>query len=280
MVEKAARTDRLRKLRIEIDMLLGRPAVRDAEPAHGALVDPLEPRDLHRIEILVGEYRRRVLTTVLQVDDQLPRRAVRISIPVHATAGSRRQLGLDVRVEQPDPVIPGLDMLPLMRETAADTIGINLQPLPCAIRHREKHNVLKIGSAAARLVRMAEAIDHIVVVVVARRGEIGVGTELHHPKRSSRHRHDAAGRPSSHHRTDEGSRLRPSGKHRRIQRHRSRQNHFTVIHTGISFQRNGARPQGRPRPFRSITAIISCFWQPRPRGRADSRCCRQSAPGR
>ena len=123
---------------------------------------------------------------MLQVDDQLPRRAVRISIPVHATAGSRRQLGLDVRVEQPDPVIPGLDMLPLMRETAADTIGINLQPLPCAVRHREKHNVLKIGSAAARLVRMAEAIDHIVVVVVARRGEIGVGTELPPPARRSR----------------------------------------------------------------------------------------------
>ena len=210
-------------------MLFRRPAVRNPVSPHRTVVDPFQPRDFDGIEIFVGENGRRMLAAVFQVDDQLPHRPFRIRVAVHPAASRSRQFGIHVRIE-PDPVIPRFDKLLLVRITAADAVGTNLLLRPYGIHNRKEHDVLIIGSAAARFMGVAETVDQRMVVVVAGSGEISIRPQLHHSKRSCRHRHDTSGRPGSHHRPYAGSRFRSGGKPGRTPQQGDSRYDFTIIH--------------------------------------------------
>jgi hypothetical protein len=124
-------------------------------------------------------------------------------VAVQADALARGQFDVDVMVFQAHGVVAGFGLFLVVREARAvareRSLGVaRLQLGLAAVRHQE--HVAQVRVAATREVRVREAQDRAVAVVVAggpwitlaEVAVLGVRTELHHPERAARAREGVA----------------------------------------------------------------------------------------
>lgn len=128
----------------------------------------------------------------------------RIRVSVHTTSCRSRQLRIDVRVQQFYAVITRSCRLLIMKKPARHRLRIAFTRLPRISRHGKKHNILKVGSTATRLMGMAETVQHGMVIMVTRSRKIGIRSQLHHPEGYGSHRYYTPRSSRTHHRTDVG----------------------------------------------------------------------------
>ena len=166
----------VRELRHEIHVLLPRPRARDPVPFDLRIAH--NPQECVEHLVAMGEIDNHV---------GLVRRGE--AVVVHAGAIGGGECDLHVVVVEDDVVEPGDGVFGfLAKARRVATIGIVrvsvVQPYRAHGGH-EQH-VAVVGNAGTAQVGMAEAVDHAVVVVVARAPvralEAGVGAQLHHPE--------------------------------------------------------------------------------------------------
>ena len=163
----------LREACREVDVLVGHPALRAAHALD--LVGGRLPQ-FAQVDPLVGE-------RVHQVDDHAPRPLAAEHVAVHARAGRRRQLDLQPVVGELDGVVAARGLLATVREGVGRVAEFAVAHHVVAQRGIEE-DISQIGAPRAAQMRMREAVDRRIVVVVAGAGvpvaRARVGAELHH----------------------------------------------------------------------------------------------------
>ena len=130
--------------------------------------------------------RAQQVVPVLEVDDDLRRGVCRKLIAVEATPASYRHGCLHFRALEPDFVISGFCILPVMGEMRAVTLLVQ-SSLIFLYRHEE--DVAKVVAARSAQVSVAESVDIFVGIMISRAAvpvaghRPGVRTQLDHAER-------------------------------------------------------------------------------------------------
>ena len=179
----------------EVHRAVRRPAPRLAVPGHRRLVLHAQLRPEHLAVVVVD--------AADEIEDHVRGAAALEGVAVDADAGGGGQLGRDAVVLQDDGVVAGLGRLVVVRETGSiPGVRIVLGPRIQLQRARRRHqqHVAEVRVPRAAEVRVGEAEDRCVAVLVARapaeaaleRRRVGLGAELHH---APRHRRPGIGVP-------------------------------------------------------------------------------------
>ena len=154
-----------------------------------------------------------------QVNDYLRLGALLEDIFVVAAASSDREPRRHRRTVQIDGVEARRSSLEIVREMRG--VGVAVESLRSVILHRHHEHVAEVIAARTVEVRVAEAVDERIGVVVAgaavpvAAARTRVGAELHHTERPDRTRESVPGEVRSDHRRHVRSGIRPRSARKR-----------------------------------------------------------------
>ena len=190
-IDEALRGRRRGKAHGEAELPVGRPSARLAAAGDRAIVPLAQrgPQHLARIVVERGA----------QIEHQMRGLVLREGIAMHADARSRRHLGAYAIILQGHGIIAGGRALAGMVEAGA-VAGCRIAGAAGPERHdiaadRHHRKVGEVRMTGARKMRVAEALDRAVLIMIAGgmivaiadgAGRVGIGRKLHHPERGDR----------------------------------------------------------------------------------------------
>ncbi len=190
-------------------MLLRCPAIGDTISLDGVVIHPFQHSHLHGIEILVRPDGGGVFAAAFQVYQQSFSTILPEGIAMHAATFGGREFGHNARVRKGHTIVARLGILVFVREGMSGTVFRKRSTVQQGfVREGEEEDVLEIRTATTRLVRVAEAEESGMVVMIARGGEVCVGGQLHHTEGCHRHRHNATVGSGAHHGAHVGNRIK------------------------------------------------------------------------